>query len=88
MPVTNFRRILTFAGDCGVSVPETMHRAFEGLDDEPDTRRLVAAAVVTEQCRRLVAEGVREFHFYTLNRAALTYALCHVLGKRPVAVAP
>ncbi len=88
MPVTNFRRILSFAGDCGVSVPENLHRVFEGLDDEPDTRRLVAAAVATEQCRRLVAEGVREFHFYTLNRAALTYALCHVLGKRPVGAAP
>ena len=58
-------------------------RLFEGLDDDPETRRLVAATVAAEQCRRLQDHGVDEFHFYTLNRADLTYAICHILGVRP-----
>jgi methylenetetrahydrofolate reductase (NADPH) len=57
---------------------------FTGLDEDPDTRRLVAATVAAEQCRALAAGGVEEFHFYTLNRADLTYAICHILGVRPV----
>jgi methylenetetrahydrofolate reductase (NADPH) len=59
-----------------------MSGLFEGLDDDPDTRRLVAASVAIEQCRLLQAEGVGEFHFYTLNRADLAVAICHMLGVR------
>jgi methylenetetrahydrofolate reductase (NADPH) len=65
-----------------------MAALFEGLDEDPDTRRLVAATVAAEQCRRLRANGVEEFHFYTLNRADLVYAICHILGLRPVAAEP
>ena len=64
-----------------------MDRLFEGLDDQPDARRLVAATVAAELCGRLYASGVREFHFYTLNRADLAYAICHLLGMRPVSAA-
>ena len=64
-------------------MPDWMADLFDGLDDDPDTRRLVAATVAAEQCRALVAGGVGELHFYTLNRADLTYAICHILGVRP-----
>jgi methylenetetrahydrofolate reductase (NADPH) len=60
-----------------------MDRLFEGLDDHPATRQLVAATIAAELCRKLYAGGVRQFHFYTLNRAELAYAICHLLGKRP-----
>jgi len=60
-----------------------MASMFEGLDDDPETRRLVAATIAAEQCQILQARGVREFHFYTLNRADLAYAICHILGLRP-----
>jgi methylenetetrahydrofolate reductase (NADPH) len=60
-----------------------MAKMFEGLDDDPDTRKLVAATVCAEQVQQLAATGVTEFHFYTLNRADLTYAICHILGLRP-----
>ncbi|MGE5201565.1 MAG: methylenetetrahydrofolate reductase, partial [Acidobacteriota bacterium] len=63
-------------------VPGWMDALFEGLDDDPETRRLVAASIAIEQCRLLQAEGVEEFHFYTLNRADLTVAICHMLGVR------
>ncbi len=86
MPVTNFRQMCGFAAKCGAAVPPWMGGLFEGLDDDPDTRRLVAATVAADQCQRLAAAGVSEFHFYTLNRADLTYAICHILGLRPVAV--
>lgn len=83
LPVTNFATVCRFAKTCGASVPAWMADLFEGLDNDPETRRLVAAAVAVEQCRALHAHGVEEFHFYTLNRADLTYAICHVLGVRP-----
>ena len=83
MPVTNFAQVVRFSARCGASVPRWMADLFEGLDDDPDTRRLVAATVAAEQCRRLQAAGVGEFHFYTLNRADLVYAICHILGLRP-----
>lgn len=82
LPVTNFKQLTRFAAQCGAGVPEWMAHLFEGLDDEPATRNLVAAALAAEQCRRLYAGGVRDFHFYTLNRADLAYSLCHMLGKR------
>lgn len=82
LPVTNFQQVKKFAGLCGATVPVSLARHFEGLDDDPETRRLVAAHVAGEQCRRLQAEGVSEFHFYTLNRPELTRAICHLLGIR------
>jgi len=83
LPVTNFRQLVGFAGACGTSVPEWLAMAFDGLDGDAETRRLVAMSVAFDQCRRLRAGGVDEFHFYTLNRAELTYAICHMLGVRP-----
>ena len=83
MPITNFVQTARFAAKAGASVPASMARQFEGLEQDPETRKLVAASIAAEQCRHLAAEGVTEFHFYTLNRADLTYALCHLLGLRP-----
>lgn len=83
LPVTNFAQVQKFSAACGASVPEWMAKLFEGLDDDPDTRRLVAATVAAEQCRALAADGVTDFHFYTLNRADLAYAISHILGVRP-----
>ena len=83
LPVTNFKRVVEFAGACGASVPTWMAELFAGLDDDPDTRRLVAATVAAEQCRVLHAHGVKDFHFYTLNRADLVYAICRILGVSP-----
>lgn len=82
LPVTNFKQLQRFANTCGASVPAWLADLFEGLDGDPETRKLVAASVAAEQCRRLQREGVDEFHFYTLNRADLTYAICHILGLR------
>jgi methylenetetrahydrofolate reductase (NADPH) len=83
LPVTNFARVVEFAGKCGAAVPAWMGELFDTLDGDPDTRRLVAATVAAEQCRVLHANGVDQFHFYTLNRADLVYAICHILGVRP-----
>jgi len=83
LPVTNFAQVARFSRRCGSSVPTWMADLFEGLDDDPETRKLIAATVAAEQCRLLQANGVTEFHFYTLNRADLTYAICHMLGLRP-----
>jgi methylenetetrahydrofolate reductase (NADPH) len=83
LPVTNFAQVVKFSAACGASVPAWLARLFEGLDNDPETRRLVAATVAAEQCRRLQDHGIEEFHFYTLNRADLTYAICHILGVRP-----
>ncbi|MGH8283293.1 MAG: methylenetetrahydrofolate reductase [NAD(P)H] [Gammaproteobacteria bacterium] len=82
LPVTNFQQVQKFAARCGASVPASLARFFDGLDDDAETRKLVAAHVAGEQCRRLQTEGVHEFHFYTLNRAELTRAICHLLGIR------
>lgn len=83
MPVTNFTQMTRFAAAAGASVPRTMAPLFEGLEHDVETRRLVAATVAADQCQKLAEAGVTEFHFYTLNRADLTYALCHILGLRP-----
>ena len=85
LPVTNFAQVCRFAGLCGSSLPQWMADLFEGLDNDPETRRLVAASLACEQCRALHAGGVTQFHFYTLNRAELAHAICHVLGVRPKA---
>jgi methylenetetrahydrofolate reductase (NADPH) len=83
LPVTSFAGLKKFAANCGASIPAWMADIFEGLDDHPTTRQLVAATIAAEFCRRLHDGGVREFHFYTLNRAELSYAICHLLGVRP-----
>ncbi len=87
LPVSNFANLQRMAEPCGTAVPGWMATLFEGLDDKPAARSLVAATVAAEMCRRLYAGGVRHFHFYTLNRAELSYAICHMLGVRPQPVA-
>jgi methylenetetrahydrofolate reductase (NADPH) len=88
LPVTNFAKVVQFANKCGVSIPRWLADAFDGLDDDPETRQQVAAAIAIRQCQDLRDEGVRHFHFYTLNRADLTYSICHILGLRPPRAAP
>jgi methylenetetrahydrofolate reductase (NADPH) len=83
LPVQNFKQTKAFAARCGASVPDWLAQRFEGLDDDPATRQLIAAAVAAEQVLDLVDCGVTEFHFYTMNRADLVYAICHLLGLRP-----
>jgi methylenetetrahydrofolate reductase (NADPH) len=83
LPITRFPQLLRFAERCGASVPLWLRSRFDGLEEDPETRRLIAANVAIEQVHRLRAHGVNEFHFYTLNRAELTYAICHALGLRP-----
>lgn len=83
LPITHVQQNVNFAKRCGTSVPAWLLDLFAGLDDDPGTRELVSASLAVEQVKRLVAEGVSEFHFYTLNRADLSYAICHVLGIRP-----
>ena len=83
LPITRFAQTLRFAERCGAAVPAWLRRRFEGLDEDADTRRMIAAHLAIEQVQRLRREGVEEFHFYTLNRAELTYAICHALGLRP-----
>ncbi|HEX2889004.1 methylenetetrahydrofolate reductase [NAD(P)H] [Vineibacter terrae] len=85
MPVSNFTGIARMAGMCGAKVPPWLAALFDGLDDDAETRRMIAATVAGDLCRKLESEGVSAFHFYTLNRADLTYALCHLLGVRPAA---
>ncbi|MDA0339982.1 MAG: methylenetetrahydrofolate reductase [NAD(P)H] [Proteobacteria bacterium] len=82
LPVTNFSRVVAFSERCGASVPPWMHELFEGLDEDAETRRLVAASTACELCNALKAEGVSEFHIYTLNRAELAMAICRRLGVR------
>jgi methylenetetrahydrofolate reductase (NADPH) len=82
VPIHNFKQVAGFAGRCGATIPTWLAHRFEGLDDDPATTHLVAAAVAAEQVMDLVDDGVRTFHFYTLNRADLVYAICHLLGLR------
>ena len=82
LPVSNVAQTRKFAGLCGAAIPDWMDRIFEGLDDLPAARQLVAATIAGELCGQLYAGGVRQFHFYTLNRAELAYAICHMLGVR------
>ena len=83
LPVSNVAQTRKFAATCGATIPPWMDRLFEGLDDLPAARQLVAATVAAELCALLYGGGVRHFHFYTLNRAELAYAICHLLGLRP-----
>ena len=82
LPVSNVAQTRRFAGQCGASIPEWLDQLFEGLDELPSARQLIAATVAAELCGQLYAGGVRHFHFYTLNRAELSYAICHLLGVR------
>jgi methylenetetrahydrofolate reductase (NADPH) len=83
LPVQNFKQAKNFAERAGATVPRWLAERFEGLQDDPATRRLIAAAVAAEQVLDLVDRGVTDFHFYTMNRADLVYAICHLLGLRP-----
>jgi methylenetetrahydrofolate reductase (NADPH) len=87
VPVQNFKQTAGFAKRTGASVPAWLADRFEGLDDDPVTRRLVAAAVCAEQVVDLIDRGVRDLHFYTMNRADLVFAICHLIGLRPQAPA-
>jgi len=83
LPVTRFPQVVRFAERCGASIPDWLKERFHGLEEDHDTRRMIAASVAIEQVHSLVRHGVRDFHFYTLNRAELTYAICHALSIRP-----
>jgi methylenetetrahydrofolate reductase (NADPH) len=83
LPITRFPQLTNFAEQCGATVPDWLRHRFDGLDDDPDTRKLIAASVAIEQVQLLQKEGIDEFHFYTLNRSELTFAICHALGVRP-----
>jgi methylenetetrahydrofolate reductase (NADPH) len=85
MPVSNYAQAVKFSAGCGASVPSWLGRLFEGADEDPELRRMLAAVVAAEQVRLLQANGVDEFHFYTLNRPDLVYAIAHILGVRPAA---
>ena len=82
LPITRFPHMLKFARRCGTTVPDWLVRRFDGLEDDAETRRMIAASFAIEQVRRLQEHGVQDFHFYTLNRSELTVAICHALGVR------
>ena len=83
LPIHNFMQMANFASRTGASVPQWLAKRFEGLENDPETHRLVAAAIAAEQVNDLHGRGVDHFHFYTMNRANLSYAICHLLGLRP-----
>ncbi|ATG15742.1 TPA: methylenetetrahydrofolate reductase [Providencia alcalifaciens] len=83
LPVSNFRQLERFAKLTNVRIPSWMNRMYEGLDDDPESRNLVGASIAMDMVKILSREGVKDFHFYTLNRSELTYAICHTLGVRP-----
>jgi methylenetetrahydrofolate reductase (NADPH) len=83
LPITRFPQLERFAEMCGASVPDWLRERFSGLEDDAETRQMIAASIAIEQVRHLRSQGIAEFHFYTLNRSELTYAICHTLGLRP-----
>jgi len=83
LPVSNFRQLDRFAKLTNGRIPSWMNRMYEGLDDDPESRNLVGASIAMDMVKILSREGVKDFHFYTLNRSELTYAICHTLGVRP-----
>ncbi len=83
MPITNFAKLCDFSRRCGASIPPWLAERFDGLDDDPETRAMVAATTACELCRRLMAEGETAFHVYTLNQAPLSVAVCRMLGAQP-----
>ena len=82
LPISRFPQLERFAARCGASVPTWLHERFAGLEDAAETRQMIAASVAIDQVHTLQAEGLSDFHFYTLNRSELTYAICHALGVR------
>jgi methylenetetrahydrofolate reductase (NADPH) len=88
MPVTNFKGLVKMSAACQTAVPGWLANIFDGLDDDADTRRLLACSVAAEMCAKLQEQGFSDFHFYTLNRADLVYAICRVLGVRETMPAP
>jgi len=85
LPVSNYKTLQKFAGFTNVKIPNWLHQRFHGIEDEDQTtRNLLGASIAIDMVRVLSKEGVKDFHFYTLNRAELTYAICHTLGVRPV----
>ena len=86
MPVSNYKGLVKMAGPTGIALPGWLGALFDGLDKDPDTRRLIACSVAAEMCAKLEEEGFRDFHFYTLNRADLVYAICRVLGVREASI--
>ncbi|MBI2262097.1 MAG: methylenetetrahydrofolate reductase, partial [Caulobacterales bacterium] len=87
MPVSNRAGLRRMCGSCVAAIPDWLAAHFDGLDDDPETRKLIAASIAAEMCARLQEEGFADFHFYTLNRADLVYAICRVLGVREQRVA-
>jgi methylenetetrahydrofolate reductase (NADPH) len=85
MPVTNFKGLVKMAAACQTTIPDWLANLFDGLDDDAETRRLLACAIAAEMCAKLEERGFKDFHFYTLNRADLVYAICRVLGVRETA---
>ena len=83
LPVTNFKQLQKFAGFTNVAIPKWMHQLYNGLDDDQTTRNMIAASNSIDLVKVLAKEGVKDFHFYTLNRAELSYAICHAIGVRP-----
>ena len=83
LPITRFSRLVQFAKACGAAIPPQLSEQFAGLENDPDTHQLVAASVAIDQVHRLQQHAVEDFHFYTLNRSRLTFAICHILGIRP-----
>ncbi|MBP6345514.1 methylenetetrahydrofolate reductase [Neisseriaceae bacterium CLB008] len=83
LPVSNYNTLLKFAQPQGIKIPRWLHQRYQGLDQDPQTRSLVGASIAIDMVRVLSKEGVKDFHFYTLNRSELTYAICHTLGLRP-----
>ncbi|MFM7389939.1 MAG: methylenetetrahydrofolate reductase [NAD(P)H] [Vampirovibrionales bacterium] len=88
LPISNVKQTLHFAGKCGAKVPQRLVELFEGLDDDPDTRRLIASSEAIKLCETLQRNGLDQFHFYTLNRSDLVFGICHALGVRPQVFAP
>ena len=86
LPISNVQQTLKFAKMCGAKLPQRLVDLFEGLDEDPDTRRLIASSEAIKLCEDLQREGVQDFHFYTLNRSDLVYGICHALGVRPTGV--
>ena len=85
LPVTNCKRTIEFASKMNCKMPIKLKNMFDGLDSDQETRKLVAATIAYDQCDKLISGGVNDFHFYTLNRADLSFAICHILGVKPKA---
>jgi len=82
LPVTNCKKTMEFAKKMNCKVPKSLSDMFQGLDSDIETRKLVATTIVYDQCMKLISSGIKDFHFYTLNRADLSFAICHILGIR------